>query len=128
MKDGKCLRETLIQLDEVARGIEIEDAHIGDPVTYLSMFHLGPLESCFADSAGRLKKAVEINEKEALPLDVLKQKLVESVAKPKVQKNTTGATAQSQPRAPMPNKADGGALGRSDKGGNAAGPRPSSRW
>ena len=124
LKDGKLLRQTLQQLDEVARGVDVLEEHLYDPVSYLAMFELGPLETCFANVVGRLSKAVEKNERAPLPLNVLRQKLIESVSN--VQKS---ANAQSQPGARWSDKGPvRGALGRSDKGGKAAGPRPHSEW
>jgi len=114
LKDGKLLREKLLQLDEVARGIEITEDFIQDPVQYLSMFELGPLEACFTNIVGRLSKAVELNEKQQLPLNVLKQKLIDSVSN-----GQKSANAQSQPGAPFSNGKGRGALGRSGKGGEA---------
>jgi hypothetical protein len=67
LKDGKYLREYLLQLDGVARGIVIEEDHILDPVSYLALFELGPLEECFINLVERLSKAVEISEKSSVP-------------------------------------------------------------
>jgi len=119
LKDGKRVRQQLLMLDEVARGIDIDENHIKDPVSYLAMFDLGPLEVCFKDVAGRPLKAVEISEKSAVPLDELRRRLIESVSS---KQNNNSANAQSQPGAPLSYGKGRGALGRSDKGGKAAGP------
>jgi len=120
LKDGKLLRNTLLQLDQVAQAIEIDEDVIKDPVLYLSMLELGPLESCFSNMVGRLSRAVDYNEKSSLPLDVLRKKLVESVSV-----GQKSAKAQSQPGARQPSGGqDRGALERCDKGGKAAGPYP----
>ncbi len=116
LKDGKLLRSKLLQLDEIARGVDIDDEHIADPVSYLAMFDLGPLEPCFSDMAGRLSKAVEISERSYMPLDELRKRLVESVSSGQ----NKSAKAQSQPGARRSKATDRGALGRSGKGSEAA--------
>ena len=120
LKDGKRLREKLLEMDEIARGIDIDEEHIVDPATYLAMFELGPLEVCFADIVGRLAKACELNERAPLPLDVLRQRLIDSVSNGR----NNSANAQSQPGAHRSNWTVRGALGRSGKGGRAANPHP----
>lgn len=120
MKDGKYLREHLLLLDGIARGIVIEDEHILDPVSYLALFELGPLEECFTNMVGRLSKAVELSEKSSVPLEVLRQKLIESVSSAR----NKSVKAQSQPGTRRPAGADRGALGRSGKGSEAASSRP----
>jgi hypothetical protein len=116
LKDGKHLREHLLQLDGVARGIVIEEDHILDPVSYLALFDLGPLEECFTNLVERLSKAVEMSEKSSVPLEVLRQRLVESVSNGQ----NKSVTAQSQPGTRRPKGAGRGALGRSGKGSEAA--------
>jgi hypothetical protein len=122
MSDGKKLRDTLLQLDQVAQCVEINDELVYDPVQYLTMFDLGPLEPCFANAVGRLTRAVEWSEEMALPLNLLSKKLVESVSV-----GQKSAKAQSQPGAHQSSKGPGrGALGRCGKGGKAAAPHPDS--
>ncbi len=132
LKDGKKLREKLLQMDEVARGIDIEEEHIDDPVSYLAMFDLGCLEVCFGNIAGRLSRAVELNERAAVPLEVMRQRLVGSVTSGQ----SKSANVQSQAGA---HSAYGGggqrALGRNGKGSEAAssyqhpaGARSAGRW
>lgn len=125
IKDGKALRRTLIELDAVAASIPITHDHIHDPVSYLSLFELGPLEQCFKTFCERLERST--TEREQQPLDVLREKLQASVsAKPQ-----TAAKAQSQPRAAASGTgASSGALGRSGKGlGATRAPRElRSRW
>lgn len=116
LKDGKYLREHLLLLDGIARGIVIEDDHILDPVSYLALFDLGPLEECFTNLVGRLSKAVEMSEHSAVPLEVLRQRLVESVSSGQ----NKSVNAQSQPGTRRPTEAGRGALGRSGKGSQAA--------
>jgi len=115
LKDGKYLREHLLQLDGVARGIVIEEDHLLDPVSYLALFDLGPLGECFNNLVERLSKAVEISEKTSVPLEILRQRLVESVSSG--QNKSVNAQGQPGTRRPW---ADQGALGRSGKGREAA--------
>jgi len=116
LKDGKYLREHLLQLDGIARGIDIEEEHILDPVAYLTLFELGPLEECFTNLVERLSKAVEYSEKSSLPLEVLRQRLIESVSSGQ----DKSVKAQSQPGTRRPTGAGRGALGRGGKGSEAA--------
>lgn len=116
LKDGNYLRKHLQQLDGIARGIVIEEEHILDPVSYLALFDLGPLEECFVNMVERLSKAVEISEKSSVPLEVLRQRLIESVSSGQ----NKSVKAQSQPGTRRPTKAGRGALGRSGKGSEAA--------
>jgi len=117
MKDGKLLRNTLLQMDEIARGVDIEDEHIDDPVSYIAMFELGCLEPCFGNIAGRLAKAVKISERSALPLDVMRQRLIDGVTCGQ----NKSANVQSQAGARSARKGgDQRALGRNGKGSEAA--------
>lgn len=120
LRNGKALRDTLQQLDEVARGVDIEESHLLDPVSYLALFALGPLEVCFANSAGRLKDAVEKNDRnKGASVEELQVRLIECVSGGQ----NPSAIAQSQSGARGSGKGpDRRALGPGGKGGKAAGP------
>jgi len=84
------------------------------------MFDLGPLEACFSNVAGRLARAVELNERASLPLETLRMKLNAAVSN-----EQKSAKAQSQAGARLPKGQNRRALGRSDKESKTAGSRPS---
>jgi len=116
--DGKALRRTLLDLDAVASAVAVTQEHIHDPVSYLSLFDLGPLEQCFKTTCQRLERATA--ERDPVPLALLMEGLKASVSA----KGQRVAQAQSQPWATK-RSYDGattGALGRSGKGAQATRP------
>jgi len=128
--DGKALRAKLIELDEVASMINITWEHIENPLTYLALFDLGPLEAAFGNACERLAKAVEFAEAhQDLPLEVMRDALLNSVRAKKGGKNKIGANAQSQQPAPKAKAGQGaGALDRGGKWSKASGSRDSTKW
>jgi len=128
--DGKALRAKLIELDEVASMVSVTWEHIEDPVTYLSLFELGPLEAAFSNSCERLAKAVEFAEAhQELPLEVMRDALINSVRANKGGNGRSGANAQSQQPAPKAKAGPGvGALSRGGKRSQAGSSRDSTRW
>jgi hypothetical protein len=129
LADGKGLRDRLIQLDEVAKSISITWEHIENPATYLSLFDLGPLEAAFDNACDRLQKAVEFAEEhERLPLEAMREALLNSVKATKGGKQF-GANAQSQQPAPTAKTGQGaGALDRGGKRSKAGSSRDSTQW
>jgi hypothetical protein len=120
--EGKALRRTLLELDAVASAVKITQDHIHDPVSYLSLFELGPLEKCLKVTCQRLERATA--ERDEVPLEVMRDSLLASV-KASVTTNgqTRAAKAQSQPwAASSDDRASTGALGRSGKGAKATKP------
>lgn len=117
LADGALLRKTLRQLDEVAKSVYITEEHITDPVSYISLFTLGPLDAVIGQKSERLLKAAQSAERDVLPIEQLRQGLIDSVT---AKKSRIAASAQSQPGAASSSNGKGrGALQPSDKGWKA---------
>jgi len=128
LADGKALRATLLELDRVASMIDISWDYIENPMNYLSLFQLGPLEVAFSNCCERLANAVEFADaNKDLPLEVLRDQLLRSVKATKGG-NKIGAKAQSHETAPPAKTGQGSqALDRGSKGNKASGSRDS-KW
>lgn len=112
--NGGWLRQTLLGLDETARMIEIEEEHILNPVTYLSLFDLGALDSTFGRVAKRLEASETSKWESSVPLETVSKQLIASVK----YSGTNVVNGQSQRRTTttVQQRSSGGALEGSDNG------------
>jgi len=76
---AQALEKELRHLDSVASQTEITDDNIFDPTSYLSLFPLNVLTGTFALAATRLRKVIEIGEKEKRGAEELRRAIIDSV-------------------------------------------------
>lgn len=76
---AQALEKELRLLDGVAAQTEITEDNIFDPTSYLSNFPLNVLRGTFALAATRLRKVIEIGEKEKRSAAELRQAIIDSV-------------------------------------------------
>ena len=81
MKDRKALRHKLLELDYLASQVAITDEHVTDPLTCMTLFDLGCLDPAMSDTCARLKKVLDSNKFDAVPLEVMRHALGVSVKK-----------------------------------------------